>query len=238
MSILNNKKNQEKLNETGAEKLNAKFILSAALPALLSSVIICGCLVGNLLISSHQICSNSDARICAVYPQTAADCCKITHTLSIFGTKASANHVIEHLNKNEYVSNIEYHEPETLYTVPVGYTICNIVEMSSIKEDGTSEKQYYEPLKTLVDGEYKYSAPNGGTIKQMGKKEYKDENGEIHTEYIDLTEELIPASITYNWSSIDSDVEYRINYEYNKEENYWDYVSSVPIQTKELTKTK
>lgn len=235
MSILNNKKNQEKLNETGA---TLKDCLTSAVLISLGVTLILGSFKVGSLGKSHERWINAEARICAVYPQTGGNYCKITHALSKYGTKESANHIIEHLNKNEYVSNIEYHEPETLYTVPAGYTICNIVEMSFIKEDGTSEKQYYEPLKTLVDGEYKYSAPNGGTIKQMGKKEYKDENGEIHTEYLEPTEELIPASITYNWSSIDSDVEYRIKYEYNTEENNWDYVSSVPIQTKELTKTK
>lgn len=228
MSILNTKNNQEKTNETGAKKSNTRAILAAALATL---TVLSGTIAAVGLNKSHQV-AKKDIMPCAAFH------CDISEGLSYIDSQTSANHIIDHLNEYEFVSNVEYSESETKYMAPAGYTIVSIVERTYTKEDGTKVRECEEPLKTLVDGEYVYSAPNGGTIKQMGKKEYKDSNGEVHTDYVELQQVLTPPTITFNWNFPDTGNALKCVYSYSTFENEWFEVSEELVQSKELTKTK
>lgn len=228
MSILYTKNNKEKINETGAKKSKTKAIIASTLATL---IVLSGAVTAVGLNSSHQEAKKDISSSGAFY-------CDVTECLENFGSNLSANHIIEHLNENKYVSNIEYQESEMVSQVPQGYIKVTIVERTYTKEDGTKVKEYEEPLYSLWMGEYKYTAPNGGTIKIMGKKEYKDSNGEIHTEYVEPIQMITPPTITFEWKIPETDETYRVKYAYSRSDNEWKHVSKELIQNKELTKTK
>lgn len=228
MSILNTKNNKEKIKETGAKKSKAKAIIASTLATL---IVLSGAVTAVGLNSSHQEAKYDISASGAFY-------CDITEGLSFLGSKVSANHIIEHLMEHKYVSNIEYCESELVYQVPQGYTKVTIVERTYTKEDGTKVKEYEEPLYSLWNGEYKYTAPNGGTIKVMGKKEYIDSNGELHTEYVEPIQMITAPTITFDWGIPETGETYKVNYAYSRSENEWKHISSELIQNKELTKAK
>lgn len=228
MSILNTKNNKEKINETGAKKTKAKAIIASTLATL---IVLSGAVTAVGLNSSHQAAKKDISSSGAFH-------CEITECLENFGSNLSANHIVEHLNEHKYISNIEYQDSEMIYQVPQGYIKLTIVERTYTKEDGTKVKEYEEPLYSLWNGEYKYTAPNGGTIKTMGKKEYKDSNGEIHTEYVEPMQMFTPSTITFDWEIPETEETYNVKYAYSRAENEWKPISKELIQNKELTKTK
>lgn len=228
MSILNTNNNIKKINETGAKKSKTKAIIASTLATL---IVLSGAITAVGLDSSHQETRNDISSSGAFH-------CDITECLAIFGSNLSANHIVEHLNEHKYVSNIEYQESETVSQLPQGYIKVTTVERTYAKEDGTKVKEYEEPLYSLWNGEYKYTAPNGGTIKTMGKKEYKDSNGEIHTEYVEPMQMFTPTTITFDWEIPEIGKTYNVKYAYSRSENEWKLISKELIQNKELTKTK